>query len=370
MRSAQQRNTTPTLSSSELETLVSSQADFAVDLYQAVRKQSDNADKDVFLSPHSVSIALGMTYAGARGDTAGEMKKALHFNLPDDRLHTAFDYLDLQLESRGKEAKGKDGEPFRLNLTNSIWGQKGTKFETPFLDNLAVNYGAGLNVVDFIRATEKSRATINGWVEDKTEKRIKDILPEGVVSQDTRLVLVNAVYFNAAWASKFDPNATKEAPFTKADGSTVQVSMMNRSTSRPYVKGDGYEAVEMPYDGNELSMLVIAPTAGSFGAFESSLTGGKLLAILDALETKEVSLALPEAQARGRVRPQEVARVARDGERILIPRGLLGDEHHGEARRNGRPPQDVPRARRERHRGRGGDRRDRRAGRRFRQSRS
>ncbi len=299
VRSALERNTTPSLSSSELSTLVSSQADFAVDLYQAVRKQSDYADKDLFLSPHSVSIALAMTYAGARGETAGEMKKALHFDLPDERLHTAFDYLDLQLESRGKDAKGKDGEPFRLNVTNSIWGQKGMKLETPFLDNLAVNYGAGLNVVDFIRATEKSRATINAWVEDETEKRIKDILPAGIVTQDTRLVLVNAVYFNAAWASVFDPGATKEAPFTKVDGSTVQVPMMNRSTSRPYVKGDGYEAVEMPYDGNELSMLVIAPTAGSFGAFESSLTGSKLISILDALETKEVSLAFPKLKLEG-----------------------------------------------------------------------
>lgn len=299
VRSAQQREMNPTLSASELETLAKSRANFAVDIYQAVRKQPENVDKDIFLSPHSVSIALAMTYAGARGETATEMKKALHFDLPDERLHTAFDYLDLALESRGKDARGKDGEPFRLNITNSIWGQKETPFETAFLDTLAVNYGAGLNIVDFIGATEKSRSTINDWVEAKTENRIKEILPKGSVTADTRLVLVNAVYFNAAWASKFEPGATRPAPFTKADGSTVQVSMMNRQEHRPYAKGDGYEAVEMPYDGGELSMLVIAPTAGSFATFESTLTGGKVLDILAGLATKEVDLHFPKLKVDG-----------------------------------------------------------------------
>ncbi len=299
VRSAQQRDTSPQLSDDERATLAESQASFAVDIYQAVRKQPKSVDKDIFLSPHSVSIALAMTYAGARGQTAAEMKTALHYELPNDRLHTAFDYLDLALASRGKNAVGKDGKPFRLDVTNSIWGQKGTSFEAPFLDTLAVNYGAGLNVVDFIAETEKSRTTINDWVEEKTEKRIKDILPEGVVTPDTRLVLVNAVYFNAAWASKFEPAATSQAPFTKADGSVVQVAMMKGQSSRPYAKGDGYEAVEMAYDGEELAMLVIAPTAGTFATFESSLTGGKVLDILAGLETREVNLHFPKLKVDG-----------------------------------------------------------------------
>ena len=299
VRSAQQRDTNPQLSDAERATLATSQANFAVDIYQAVRKQPESVDKDIFLSPHSVSIALAMTYAGARGETAAEMKKALHFDLPDDRLHKAFDYIDLALASRGKNAEGKDGKPFRLNVTNSIWGQKGTSFEAPFLDTLAVNYGAGLNIVDFIAETEKSRTTINDWVEEKTEKRIKNILPEKTVNADTRLVLVNAVYFNAAWASKFEPTATAQAPFTKIDGGDVQVAMMNGQSSRPYAKGDGYEAVEMAYDGEELAMLVIAPTAGTFATFESSLTGGKVLDILAGLEPKEVNLHFPKLKLDG-----------------------------------------------------------------------
>jgi serpin B len=227
------------------------------------------------------------------------MRKALRFDLPDDRIHTAFDYLDLALESRGKNAAGKDGKPFRLNVTNSIWGQKGSSFETPCLDTLAINYGAGLNVVDFIGATEMSRLTINRWVEDKTEKRIKHILPEGIVTTDTRMVLVNAVYFNAAWADQFQPASTQPGTFTKADGSTVQVSMMHGEAQRRYAKGDGYEAVEMTYDGNELSMLVIAPTKGTFATFESTLSGGKVLDILAGLESKPVNLSFPKLKLDG-----------------------------------------------------------------------
>lgn len=314
----------PELSDEERATLERSQADFAVDIYHAVREQPRLADRDIFLSPHSISTALAMTYAGARGETAAEMKKALHFALPDDRLHPAFNYLDLALASRGKNAEGKDGKPFRLVVTNSIWGQRGTRFEAPFLDTLAESYGAGLNVVDFIAETERSRIAINGWVEEKTEKRIQNILPEGEVDMDTRLVLVNAVYFNAAWASKFEPKATAQGPFTKTDGTVVRVPMMNSQTSRRYAKGSGYEAVEMPYDDGkrsrpwkasrheaaygypraagadddsldrEMAMLVILPAAGTFASFEASLTGEKVLDILASLEKTQVRLSFPK----------------------------------------------------------------------------
>jgi serpin B len=294
VRSAQQRNTTPTLSSAETEMLAKGQADFAVDIFRAVATSPERAGENVFLSPHSISIALGMTYAGARGETAAEMKKALHLDLPDDRVHAGFDYLDLALASRGQGAKGKDDKPFRLKVTNSIWGQKGTSFEAPFLDTIAVNYGAGLNIVDFRTETEKARVTINRWVEKQTEDRIKDLIPTGSVDPSTRMVLVNAVYFNAAWAARFMQGATQPAPFERVDGSTTQVAMMNRQESYPYAKGDGYEAVELPYEGGELSMLAIVPNKGTYATFESSLTGGKVLDILAGLAPKQVSLSFPK----------------------------------------------------------------------------
>ena len=111
---------------------------------------------------------------------------------------------------------------------------------------------------------------------------------------------MNAVYFNAAWARKFHPEATKEASFTKMDGSKVPVSMMTEQTSRPYAKVLGYEAVELPYDGNELSMLVIAPTGGEFADFEwKNSPGEKVLEILGGLENKEVKLSFPKLKLEG-----------------------------------------------------------------------
>ncbi|MBX3260950.1 MAG: serpin family protein [Labilithrix sp.] len=295
-RSSQQRDTNPELTDAERASFAASQATFAVDLYRAVAEDPDHAGKDLFLSPHSVSTALAMTYAGARGENAAEMREALRFDLPDDRIHVAFNALDLALESRGEGADGADGEPFRLSVTNSIWGQKGAPFEAPYLDTLARNYGAGLNLVDFVNETEASRRAINAWVEEQTEKRIKDLLPSGAIRPTTRLVLTNAVYFNAAWSTPFEPSLTRAEPFTKIDGASTDVQMMVSSESRRYARGDGYEAVELPYQGYELSMLVIAPEVGSFATFESALTGGKVLDILAGLEQKEVLLHFPKLE--------------------------------------------------------------------------
>ena len=296
VKSSLARDMAPVLTPTQLDTFSQDQAEFAVDLYHAVRKEPKSANEDVFVSPHSVSIALAMTFAGARGETRDEMKKVLHYGLDDVSLHRSFDYLDLALASRGAGATAADGKPFRLKVANSIWGQKGTAFDAPFLDTLAVNYGAGLNVVDFVNNREASRLAINGWVEDKTENRIKDLVPPDAINDLTRLVLVNAVYFNAAWASKFAENGTEPAPFTKLDGSVAQVPTMHLDGQLPYAKGDGYEAVELPYEGGETSMLVIAPTTGQFATFESSMTGGKVLAVMAGLKSEKVQLSFPKLQ--------------------------------------------------------------------------
>jgi serpin B len=296
VRSSLARDTAPVLSPTELTTLATDEADFAVDLYRAVGSSAEFAGKDVFLSPHSISTALAMTYAGANGETKAEMKKALHFGLPDDRLHRGFDYLDLALASRGKGALDKDGKPFRLSIVNAVWGQKSYAFEAPFLDTVAVNYGAGLNVLDFEKAPEEARGTINRWVEQKTESRIKDLLPERTINTLTRMVLVNAVYFNAAWATKFEPEASSPAPFTTLQGAEKPVTMMRAVMSAAHTQDAAFDAIELPYDGGEASMLVIAPTKGTFAAFESSLTGAKVLDVLAGLREKPVQLSLPKSK--------------------------------------------------------------------------
>lgn len=295
VRSSLARDENPVVSEADKATFTTDQATFAVDLYQAVRKDAANASRDIFLSPHSASTALAMTYAGARGTTAAEMKSALRFGLADTNLHKAFNWLDLTLSRRGERDPEPDqGNPFRLHVANSVWNQKGMPIEAPFLDILATDYGAGVHTVDFVNDTENARLAINGWVEDRTEDRIKNLLPAGAVSDLTKMVLVNAVYFNASWASPFEPEATTDGAFTKLDGSTVTAKMMHGQASRRYVKGDGFEAVELPYRGNELSLLVIAPDSGNFAGFESALTGKVVLDVLAGLQSKEVNLSFPK----------------------------------------------------------------------------
>ena len=151
-----------------------------------------------------------MTYAGARGDTETEMGKVLHFALPQSDLHPAFKSLNDKIMSRGKNARGTEGQPFKLNVANSLWGQKGFPFLQNYLTLLSTDYGAGMNIVDYKTNPDVARLDINNWVAQKTEDKIKDLIPEGVIDNMTRLVLADAIYFNAAWMEKFEPDATKD----------------------------------------------------------------------------------------------------------------------------------------------------------------
>lgn len=214
LKSDKERITSPDVSPSEQASLVEGNSAFAFELYQALREEEGN----LFYSPYSISLALAMTYAGARGETAQQMADTLQFMLEQDRLHPAFNWLDAKLATRGEGAQGKDGEGFRLNIVNAIWGQKDYEFLSSFLDVLAENYGAGLRILDFITEAEKCRVTINDWVSDQTEGRIEDLIPEGALNELTRLVLTNAIYFNAAWEYPFDKKMTADGPFYMLDG--------------------------------------------------------------------------------------------------------------------------------------------------------
>jgi serpin B len=280
----------PEVTEAELAKLALGNRAFAFDLYQILREEEGN----LFYSPYSISLALAMTYAGARGETEAQMAEALNFTLPQDRLHPAFHTLDQVLASRGEEAEGKDGEGFRLNVVNALWGQEGYDFLPAFLDLLDENYGAGMRLVDFVAASEQARITINDWASDETEGRIQDLIPPGVLNSLTRLVLTNAIYFNAAWAEPFHPKLTRDGPFYLLDGSEVTVPMMRQTTSLGYAEGEGYQAVELPYDGGELSMVILLPDAGGLDAFESSLDAGQVDAMLDALAYQQVALTLPK----------------------------------------------------------------------------
>lgn len=279
----------PAVAPSNLEELVAGNSAFAFDLYQAIRKQPGN----LFYSPYSISVALAMTYAGARGETERQMAQVLHFALEQARLHPAFNALDQALASRGAGAKSKDGQPFRLRVANSLWGQAGYTFLPAFLDTLAENYGAGLRLVDFKGAPEDARKAINDWVSDRTEGRIRDLIPQGAIDTLTRLVLANAIYFNAAWMHTFEKSATQDGPFYLLDGSQVTVPMMRQNERFPYFAGKGVQAVELPYDGGEVSMVLLVPDRGAFSAFEEALSAQVVTDILARMEQISVNLAMP-----------------------------------------------------------------------------
>ena len=287
--SNRQRETSPTVTAADLAELVAGNSAFTFELYQALRKQTGN----FFYSPYSISLALAMTYAGARGETERQMADTLHFLLSQAHLHPTFNGLDLELARRGEGARGGDGEGFQLNIVNALWGQDGHQFLAAFLDTLAENYGAGLRLLDFAGAPDASRLLINEWVSEETEERINDLIPQGAIDGMTRLVLTNAIYFNAAWSKPFEPGMTEDGPFTLPDGDQVIVPMMKQTASFSYCAGAGYQALELLYDGRDLSMLILLPEAGAFAAFENALTAVRVDSILNDLAQRRVALTLP-----------------------------------------------------------------------------
>jgi len=290
-KSSKPRETTPAVSPTDSAALVNGNTTFGLNLYQLLKE----TDGNLFYSPYSISEALAMTYAGARGEPAKQMAAALQFLRSQEKLHAAFNNLDLELAKRGKGAEGTNGEGFKLKVVNALWGQNGFTFKNEYLDLLAVNYGAGMRIVDYINAAEEARQKINLWVSDQTANKIKDLLPQGSVNTLTRLVLTNAIYFNAAWAAKFDKDSTQDGQFHLLNGSTITVPMMKKFMGRfNYTEGAGYQAVELPYDGNELSMIVILPSADQFKTFEAALNAQQLNTILSGLKSDHVDLTLPK----------------------------------------------------------------------------
>ncbi|MGB2983343.1 MAG: serpin family protein [Candidatus Bipolaricaulia bacterium] len=269
--------------------LAASNAAFAFDLYHALQSETGN----LFLSPYSISAALAMTLAGAREATASQMAEVLHYDVDQEKVHEAFRDLAATLSQRGAVAEPYEGEGFSFHVVNAMWPQTGYPFLESFVGTLTTNYGAGLRELDFETDPESARLTINDWVSDQTEERIQDLLPEGTVDESTRLVLTNAIYFKAPWREAFDPENTVTEPFTLLDGETVDVPMMHRTESYPYATWDGGVAFEIPYNGEELSMVVLVPDEGAFEIFDASLTAAAFDGIVEAFEWERISLGLP-----------------------------------------------------------------------------
>ena len=288
--SNKRRETNPTTAKGDVANLVDGNNAFAVDLYNSLRSENGN----LILSPYSISLALAMTYAGARGETESQMAKTMHFP-PQDQLHPAFNVLDLVLE-KDPINLNKDQEPMKLNIANAVWSEQIVQFQQDFLDTIALNYGAGIHLADFIHQTEPARKAINNWVSDQTKDKINDLLSKGSVGPDTRMVLVNAIYFKADWLTQFDANSTRNAPFNLIDGTQVTTKMMHGDVQLPYIQGDGYQAVELPYAGGTAAMDIIVPDSGNFETFESSFQKDTLDGILKKMQPTSMALGLPKFQ--------------------------------------------------------------------------
>jgi len=281
------------VSGNDLERLADGNTQFAFDIYRQLQSQPGN----LFYSPYSISSALAMTYAGAEGRTAEEMANALRFMLGQENLHLAFNALGQKLDSLAELEISKDqGEPFQLNIANAIWGQQDFHFEDDFLDLLAENYGAGLRLLDYISQPEESRLAINQWVSDETKEKIQDLIPQGSIDSDTRLVLSNAIYFKATWTESFAKHLTEEGKFYGLNGEEIKAQMMKtgQDASFRYLKEDGYQVVELPYIGNQVSMLVVVPDQGKFEEFENQFSFEELNRILDGISYSPVVLTFPK----------------------------------------------------------------------------
>ena len=278
----------------ELAVLARGNTAFALDLYRALGVVEGN----LFYSPYSISLALAMAYAGARGETERQMADTLHFSLPQDRLHPAFNNLDLRLASQGGDEEG-----FKLNIANALWGQSDYEFLEPFLDIIERYYGAGIRQMDFNAAPEAARRTINDWVADQTEGKIKDLIPNGGIDPATGMLLTNAIYFDAAWLYLFSEDRTEPRPFHLLDGSKVEVPTMTLvEHGIGYTSDLGYKAVELPYSGSDMSMIVVLPNEGQFRDFENSMHSSLLRQIREDIRSEYVQLEMPKFRLEAQFR--------------------------------------------------------------------
>ena len=265
---------------------------FALDLYAKLQGKDGN----MFFSPYSISTALAMTYAGARGRTATQVADVLRFpvgakssSLDQQQFASAFGELVKDLNTRGRSGA------YELTVGNALWGQKGYGFLTEFLELVERHYRGRLNEVDFVGATETARQTINAWVEKETNDKIKNLIAKGVLDSMTRLVLTNAIYFKGNWARQFKEDRTKEAPFTLSGGKKTDVAMMNQTAKFGYMETPTLQALELPYVDNELSMIVLLPKKpDSLGELEKSLTLENLSKWQSKLSKREVVVSIPK----------------------------------------------------------------------------
>ena len=327
---------------------------FGFDLYQRLRQQPGN----LVISPASLTTALTMTWGGAEGETAAQMRKVLHLEGTAGEVMATSGQLARSLQDPSR--------PIVFRIANQLFVEKTFKLLPAFVERTRAAFGAPVELLDFKNKPEQARVHINSWVEERTRRRIKDLIPSGGVMPETRLALVNALYFLGDWADSFKREQTLPMPFHLTASETKDVPTMNRTGSFRLAKGDGVTAVEIPYKGGELSMMILVPDrTDGLAAVESALDARKLEALAGALKSEQIWLSLPKFE----VNPSESLSLARD----LVALGMTLAFDPGKAdftrpREPARPgaapgprsglPQGFRAGRREGHRSRRGHRGD------------
>jgi len=295
--------------SGDVQALAQSSNRLGMDLYARLRAQPGN----FAYSPASISTALAMTYGGARAQTAADMRRVLHFTLEDARLHAA---SSAQLSAWN--AAG--ARPYELRAANRLFANRGLSLERDFVALTRRMYAAPIEQLDFVGAPDPARRHINDWVAGQTRDRIRDLLPGGSIRPDTRLVLTNAIYFKGRWATEFDPAQTRDEPFFGRGGSQSPAHMMHRTGTMKVGAADGVQVLELPYVGDDLSMVVLLPEArNGIGALEQRLDADTLDRwIGSAHDEDDVALSLP----RFRIDPSDPIQLGSELTRLGMRRAF------------------------------------------------
>ncbi len=268
--------------------------DFAVDVYKKLAKLQKAGN--VFFSPTSIETALAMSYAGARGSTAGQIAAVLHLPSDNQNIHEDFgSFLDRLNATKTAEGKSLG---YQLSVANALWGQEGYGFLPDFVRLLETNYGAGLSELDFKGDSEGARKTINSWVEQKTHDKIKDLIEEGVLTPATRMVLTNAIYFKGDWEAKFEKDATREELFHLSARQQKKVPLMHRTGRYGYMDHENFQVLKLPYVGEKLSMVILLPRKlDGLPALEKELTPERLSKWYSGLGEQKVVVSMPKFKA-------------------------------------------------------------------------
>jgi serpin B len=291
---------------SEVSGAVAANNAFAVGLYSQVLTGPGASTGNVLTSPLSASLALTMTYAGAKGTTATQMASALQFGSAAGSIFDGQNALSQALASRAAQAfqvaqqQAQEGgnqpapsaDDYNLQVVNSVWGEQTYTWEQPFLDIMAQDYGTGVFLEDFVNSYDQARQSINTWVSTETLDKINNLLPEGSLDSMTRMVLVDAIHLKLPWQNAFQVSQTQNAAFTRSDGSTVQVPLMNEQLTASYVDDGKAQIVSLPLTGGQIAVQIALPH-GDLASYEAGLTAGSN-AITTPTGQALVTLSLPK----------------------------------------------------------------------------